>query len=300
MTRLRYYIMIYVIILDPKYYARKKMKMIFSSDLIEQQLVINPETRKTFVFDLDGTIVYDGKPLEKRFEHVLLDIKAAGHEVVIATGRSWRDFVPVMPAWCSEQPSVVFGGGLVMVDGTPQVQHFLPSNHLSEIIDFLERNKVNYLLDGHSSYYHPPIEHWLFKDIVKISGQHKSKQVDNVLADGAYKILILDNHWLEHFEEYTKQRELIIKYHFYDKCFDIMPARVNKFSGLSVLPLPDQENIFVFGNDHNDLELMQELPNSILFGHHQELMKYAKVQIEYNEQLFANFAELINCILKKC
>ena len=96
--------------------------MLLSPELIEQQLVIIPNTRKTFVFDLDGTIVYDGKPLEARFERVLLDIKAAGHEIIIATGRSWRDFVPIMPAWCSEQPSVVFGGGLVMVDGSPQSQ----------------------------------------------------------------------------------------------------------------------------------------------------------------------------------
>ena len=51
-------------------------------------------------------------------------------------------------------------------------------------------------------------------------------------------------------------------------------------------------------NDHNDLELMQELPNSIMFGHHQELRQYAKIRIEYDEQLFVNFAELINRILK--
>lgn len=274
--------------------------MIFSSDLIAQQLTVIPDIKKTFVFDLDGTIVYDGKPLEKRFERVLLEIKNAGHEIIIATGRSWRDFVPIMPTWCSEQPSVVFGGGLVMVEGVPQTQHFLPSEYLFEIINFLEHHKINYLLDGHSSYYHPNIEHWLFKDIVKISGQQKCKQVDNILADGAYKILILDNHWLEHFEKYSKERGLVIKYHFYDKCFDIMPANVNKFNGLVELPLPAKENIFVFGNDHNDLELMQELPNSIMFGHHQELLKHAKLQIEYNEQLFANFAELINFILKKC
>ena len=77
-----------------------------------------------------------------------------------------------------------------------------------------------------------------------------------------------------------------------------MPAKVNKFSGISELPLPDKNNIFAFGNDHNDLELMQELPNSVMFGHHQELMQYAKIRIEYDEQLFVNFAELIKRILK--
>ena len=43
------------------------------------RLNINHDTRKTFVFDLDGTIVYDGKPLEDKFERFTEEIKSAGH-----------------------------------------------------------------------------------------------------------------------------------------------------------------------------------------------------------------------------
>ena len=99
----------------------------------------------------------------------------------------------------------------------------------------------------------------------KISGQSRSAHVDHVLADGAYKILILDDQFLDYFNKYIANRSLTIKYHFYDKCFDVMPAHVNKFAGLSELSLPEKTMFFVFGNDHNDLELMQELPNSIMF-----------------------------------
>lgn len=273
--------------------------MLINQEMIADRLSINRNTCKTFVFDLDGTIIYDGKPLESKFEQVLRQIQSAGHNIVFATGRSWRDFVPVVPLWCSEQDSVLFGGGLVIADGEIKTQHFLENSLLSDMITFLEDNHAHYLVDGHSNYYHPSKEHWLYQDIIKISGQSRSAHVDHVLADGAYKILILDDQFLDYFNKYIANRSLTIKYHFYDKCFDVMPAHVNKFAGLSELSLPEKNDVFVFGNDHNDLELMQELPNSIMFGHHQELQKYAKIKIDYDGDSFENFVTVINTILGK-
>ena len=61
--------------------------MLINEKTMTDRLKINHDTRKTFVFDLDGTIVYDGKPLEDKFEKILLEIKSAGHNIVFATGR---------------------------------------------------------------------------------------------------------------------------------------------------------------------------------------------------------------------
>jgi hypothetical protein len=36
-----------------------------------------------------------------------------------------------------------------------------------------------------------------------------------------------------------------------------------------------------------------------MFGHHQELQKYAKIKIDYDNDLFENFATVINSILGK-
>jgi Cof subfamily protein (haloacid dehalogenase superfamily) len=273
--------------------------MLLTKNEIKQKLIINHNQVKTFVFDLDGTLIYDGLPLEARFEKVLRRIKAAGHHVMFATGRSWRDFVPVVPAWCSEQPSVLFGGGLVLHGGEIYSQHFLPSNDVEELVSDMDTKQLKYLIDGHSSYYHPSQEHWIYEDIVKISGQSRDLHVDNIVRDGAYKILVLEDAWLDYFHQVINERDLIIKHHSYDRCFDIMPARVNKYVGLRELNLPAPENIYVFGNDGNDLELMQNLPNSVLFGNHAELTKYAKVRINYDDDLFANFESVVNTILEK-
>lgn len=266
---------------------------------IDEKLIIKKEAIKTFVFDLDGTIVYNGKPVDEKFNQLLLDIKDAGHQIIYATGRSFRDFIPVIPEWSVGEPSVVFGGGLVIANDEIKFQQFIDETYLHEIIEFLEKNHVHYLVDGQSNFYHPSKEHWLYQDIVKLTGKVKAESAHHVICDGAYKILILDFEWLSHFQQFIIDKALTIKCHFYDKCFDIMPANVNKYNGLSILSLPEANNIYVFGNDQNDLELMQNLPNSIMLGHHQELSKYAKIQIPYNDDLFTNFKTVINVILGK-
>lgn len=273
--------------------------MVLTTELVRQQLNIIPPVIKTFVFDLDGTIVFNGKPVDERFEEILLQIKNAGHQIIFATGRSFRDFIPVIPEWAVTEPSVVFGGGLVIANDEIKYQQFINEDYLLDIIQFLENNHVHYLVDGQTSFYHPSREHWLYQDIVRLTGRVKAESPHHAICDGAYKILVLDGEWFDHFNTFIANKDLTIKYHFYDKCFDIMPASVNKYNGLMRLQLTDMKNIFVFGNDHNDLELMQNIPNSIMLGHHAELGKYAKIKIAYDDNLYANFKTVINTILGK-
>ena len=56
--------------------------MLINQEMIADRLSINRNTCKTFVFDLDGTIIYDGKPTESKFEQVLRQIQSAGHNIV--------------------------------------------------------------------------------------------------------------------------------------------------------------------------------------------------------------------------
>ena len=140
----------------------------------------------------------------------------------------------------------------------------LERNHSQlESSSFLEEHKINYLLDGQNSYYHAHPESWILTDIIRICGQKPIHSPENILSDGAYKILILDLEWREHCQQIANQNNWVLKYHSYNNCFDLMPSGVNKFNGLKYLPLIDNQDIFIFGNDHNDLELMQNHHNNI-------------------------------------
>lgn len=288
-----------VIILFETEVIREIIDMFFTDEAISQQLKINPATRKIFVFDLDGTIIYNGLRMEDRFDNVLQSIVAAGHRVYFATGRSYRDFIPMVPVWSRELPSVVFGGGLVINDKKILHQRHLPSPELAELIKTLDHQKVPFLLDGADNYFHSKADSWILEDILRISGQKPIHNVDNILSDGAYKILVLDLNWREYCANVAKDYGWELKYHSYNNCFDLMPKGVNKFVGIQYLPLVDQDNIFIFGNDHNDLELMQNYHNSIMFGDYHELIQYAKIKIDYDDNLFEKFQQVVNVILKK-
>lgn len=276
------------------------LTMILTANEITQQLQINHDRKKLFVFDLDGTIIYNGNRLEHGFESVLCEIVAAGHDLYFATGRSYRDYRPMLPKWCHDLPAVVFGGGMVVNKNQVVHQRFLQSEKLAELVQFLEDHHVCYLIDGRNEYYHSVTESWILTDIIRISGQHPSHNLDNILADGAYKILILDSEWKNYCERFALEHDWELKFHSYNQCFDLMPKNVNKYDGLQYLDLPNSEDVFIFGNDHNDLELMQNFENNILFGECHELLPLAKVRIAYDEDLLANFEQVVNCILKKC
>lgn len=269
------------------------------SGFIENNLTIKPSAKKLFIFDLDGTIIYDGKKLTPDFANSLRDIVSAGHQIYFATGRSYRDYLPMLPEWCHELPAVTFGGALVTDRGKIIYQKFMDSYELQEFIYALDRNHAAYLIDSHHSYFHSAKESWILHDIFAISGQYPNDSLESVLEEGAYKLLVLDNHFQALAKKYVDSFNWELKYHSYHDCFDVMPANVNKFIGVSNLSLPDLDNIFVFGNDHNDLELMQNFDNNILFGDFAELLPYAKVQIDYDSNLFNNFNQVIQTILKK-
>lgn len=50
-----------------------------------------------FVFDLDGTICFKGKPLSVGIINALEACRQSGHEVIFASARPIRDLLPVLP-----------------------------------------------------------------------------------------------------------------------------------------------------------------------------------------------------------
>ena len=63
----------------------------------------NGETAKTMlegihavIFDLDGTLCFDGMTMSKELQEVLLTAPKYGHEIIFATARSYRDCLSIL------------------------------------------------------------------------------------------------------------------------------------------------------------------------------------------------------------
>ncbi len=272
--------------------------MLLTKTDILSKLTINHDSKKCFIFDLDGTLIFGKAPLDEVNNSILKNIIDAGHEIIFATGRPFRDFQTVMPSWTYSGSLVLFSGALCMQEEEIISSIRMPEHNVVDLVEMCVKSNVHFNVDNSHHYYHPELEHDFYNVLDSTVGHHKAISLDQIYLGDTHKILVLDHSVEEMFHEYTNDNNLIIKVHSYDKWFDIVPFGVNKYN--AVLPYVakyKQEDIFVFGNDFNDYELLLHFKNSTLFGDIAPLLDVASLNIAYDEFRQENFKLLINTIL---
>lgn len=272
--------------------------MIKKEEII-QKLTINPENKKCFIFDLDGTIVFQNVMLGQSNKDILHKIIDHGHEVIFATGRSYRDFKAVMPSVFHNHKATLFSGSLSRdVDGTILRGIHVPKSCVEDIVTLCLDHKSPFIIDNISHYYHPPMDDTFLGIIDSQISNFRVKDIDKMLETDIYKVLVFDMQLHSMFIDYAKDKGLVTKHHSYDSLFDIAVAGCDKYEG--VLPLLgnfSNEDIFVFGNDFNDYEMLYHFQNSVVFGSIDQLIKISKLNIGYDEYLEDNFRQVIDTIL---
>lgn len=85
---------------------------------------------KLLAFDLDGTLVQEwDSRVSDRNRQAIDDARAAGLEVIIVTGRSWRGTRPVYEELGLNGPAICYVGALMVADGTGRVLWHRPLPH---------------------------------------------------------------------------------------------------------------------------------------------------------------------------
>lgn len=272
--------------------------MMLDKEIILSKLMVNKNHRKCFIFDLDGTIIFNNQFLNKDVESLLLKIKEDGHEIIFATGRPLREFKNVMPLWAHEQPLGLFSGVVSYHKDKLIRSNGIDSVHLPHIAEFCLENNHPFIMDSLTYYYHPHMANMVFGFLADNTKEFHVSDMSQFITNEVYKVWVFDMEAHDYFSDYSKTNGLLIKHHSYDKCFDIVPLDCNKY--ISVLPFISEfanEDIFIFGNDYNDYELFKHFNNSVLFGNVEELQKITKLNIHYDEDLRTNFELLIKTIL---
>ncbi|MGE5673087.1 MAG: HAD-IIB family hydrolase [Mycobacterium leprae] len=81
---------------------------------------------KLLAFDLDGTLVDHESRVPERHRAAIDRARAAGHEIILVTGRSWRGAEPVYRELGLTGPAICYLGALVVADGTGRILHHQP------------------------------------------------------------------------------------------------------------------------------------------------------------------------------
>ena len=190
---------------------------------ITDKLIIAPGTKKCFIFDLDGTIIFEDKPLCTKYENLLRTIHEANHEIMFASGRPLREFRGLMPEWTHDFSMALFGGGLSLKNSQIIRQNIVPMQNSLDLIELCFKHNAPFILDDHSHYYHPDKYHMVYEFLGNSPwNKCRLKKIDEILTNGIYKVFILEDVYMEHFSEYVKTTDLALHHHTRFNSFDIL------------------------------------------------------------------------------
>ncbi|MGE7998852.1 HAD-IIB family hydrolase [Lysinibacillus sp. NPDC093190] len=223
-----------------------------------------------FVFDLDGTLCFDGKSIDREIIEALQELKLAGHQVIFASARPIRDLVPVIPKSFHEGLLVGGNGTFTYDNGRIQVKHF-EQQLLDKLITLIHRHQLKYLADGQWDYsYTGDITHPIYRNINK----NNSTNIPLKQLLPVCKLVLFQAN--EGVLKELQSISVIVTQYKTEDAIDISPLGINKVSGLHMLNI---QQFIAFGNDSNDKCLFEHAVHSVCVGSN-DVKSYANEIIE--------------------
>lgn len=218
-----------------------------------------------FVFDIDGTICFDGKTIESSIIEALNDLVEAGHEVIFASARPIRDMLPVLPKQFHKGRMVGGNGAFTYNNGDIKVNYF-NEDLLAKLVSIIEMNELTYLADSDWDYaYTGNQKHSIYHNINRA-------QANNRQLKDLHKIckIVLFHPSQEVINQLSALPIMVTSYKG-ENAIDISPLGINKVKGLLNLNI---DQFIAFGNDSNDQCLFEKATYSVCVGN-QDVQRYA-------------------------
>lgn len=246
---------------------------------------------KALFFDLDGTLLDHDKRISSKTKSTLEKCKNKGLQLFIATARP-----PLLDRMLSWDESILslFDGGLYYNGGCVKIGEYKHYKSVSdEIVHKAIKSVVNYnelnialQLEDEKHAFRFPLDERGYKGWGVAADESLTlEQAHNLRT---VKILIFYSNLIESTTPVPKDLVISLKTacngkaQFYltdkGKCVQIMGASVNKLEGIEKIRNQigiGKDEIAVFGDDINDLEMLSAYPFSIAMGNAESHVKDA-------------------------
>lgn len=244
----------------------------------------------TFIFDLDGTIVFRGKPLSAKIADSLIRLEEQGHEVIFASARPIRDMLPVLDKRFHRHLLIGGNGSLIASDGRVLHAEAFQPEQLSALRQVIADCGCTYLIDGEWDYaYTGKPDHPILRNLDphKLARNLPVEQLHPVV-----KVLLLSVEKEEELRVRLSELDVIIHEHRNENTLDISPPDIHKWSALQKAGIASGSYV-AFGNDTNDITMFQHARHAVMIGHHSDLAPYADESIDGEDE-----SELIDRIVE--
>lgn len=219
--------------------------------------------------DVDGTILYEDETLTPAIVAAVRAARDRGHEVMLATGRSWQSTLPVLLDLDIRPEYVVCSNGAVVMrrqsatfgQEAPEyvqahVETFDPTEVLMQIRDYLPDGKFMVELADGKRLFTAGMFDWDLKNAVQVG-------FDELLGTFATRVVVVSpDHELEEFLGIVERMGLHrVSYAVgWTSWLDIAPDGVNKSTALervrAWLDAP-RSRVIAVGDGRNDIEMFE-------------------------------------------
>jgi hypothetical protein len=222
-----------------------------------------------FVFDIDGTLCFDGKTIDSTIIEALNELAEQGHEIIFASARPIRDLVPVLPPRFRNGKLVGGNGCFISENGKVAAESF-PPGLLEQLFSIIREHNLAYLADGEWDYcYTGSPDHPIYKNI----DQSSATNIPITELEKICKFVFFKP--AEQVIAVLEQLPVTMTYYKNEDAVDISPSGINKVSGLEKLNV----HVFIaFGNDSNDRCLFEKAQYSVCVGDN-DVRHYASAKI---------------------
>lgn len=213
-----------------------------------------------FVFDIDGTICFDGNNIDKSIADKISKLgENCENRVIFATARPIRDAEHLVEQ-CIKNSDIIGGNGtIIKVEGITKTNVLLKKD-AEKIYNFF--SKENILIDYDWDYYFEGNTNIPFLN--KIDPLKKAKCVKILSLNDILKIVIISdgNFKIDQLLEMCDS----IEYTFYpkEKIHEFVKKNINKHIGIKTI-IGDQDYVF-FGNDINDIVALENAKLGYIVG----------------------------------
>ncbi|GAA3404851.1 HAD-IIB family hydrolase [Paenibacillus hodogayensis] len=246
-----------------------------------------------FVFDLDGTICFKGRPISEPLVLAIDKLIAAGHDVIFASARPIRDMMPVVHEKYRGRLWIGGNGSLASGGGAAEHVHAFPAEQLEQILQLIRQHEATYLIDSDWDYaYTGAADHPILNNLDTL-GLARNVALESL--ERIVKVLILTASDIESLNEKLLALDVVVHRHGNERILDISPQNVHKWTALQKAGVQPKQFV-AFGNDANDISMFREALHSVRIGEHPGLGEYASDSIplegDYESDIVRKIEEL--------
>lgn len=213
----------------------------------------------TFVFDVDGTLSFNGRVIAPEILTAIADLQEQGHRVIFASARPIRDLLPIILGFTN---NLLIGANGALISQQQQIQAVapIPDSGLRLLKQFIQQYDCGYVVDGQWDYAarvaaDAPIRR-------QLDPQQLAQQRPLAAITPAIKVILLNlpAQTLPALATKLTAAGLEVVQHTGEGNLDVMAKRINKATTLASLGITDY---VAFGNDQNDLAMLAQAKTSV-------------------------------------